>query len=201
MTFVQSKQEQIEVCFSPDVILCGWLGSKYQVTNSLTLVSSFFSLLCFVSLVSCLKHPSLPYSLSQSLVNKISEAESVSVSLSLSLSLSLCLSLSTHSCLMISIHPKSTLFQTIPSVCNSFFPIHISQFKWNLELRSRQWCVCVCVCVCVRARACVCVRTFLFNHSTPCFLSLLKLLSPLAKGVSTFPLIPTQPLQTGIGRH
>ena len=24
---------QTEVCFSPDVILCGWLGSKHQLTN------------------------------------------------------------------------------------------------------------------------------------------------------------------------
>ena len=27
------NRRQIEVCFSPDVILCGWLGSKYQLTN------------------------------------------------------------------------------------------------------------------------------------------------------------------------
>ena len=27
------NKRQIEVCFSPDVILCGWLGSKYQLTN------------------------------------------------------------------------------------------------------------------------------------------------------------------------
>ena len=28
------SKRQIEVCFSHDVILCGWLGSKYQLTNS-----------------------------------------------------------------------------------------------------------------------------------------------------------------------
>ena len=28
------NRRQSEVCFSPDVILRGWLGSKYQVTNS-----------------------------------------------------------------------------------------------------------------------------------------------------------------------
>ena len=27
------NKRQIEVCFSPDVILCCWLGSKYQLTN------------------------------------------------------------------------------------------------------------------------------------------------------------------------
>ena len=27
------NRRQIEVCFSPDVILCGWLGSKHQLTN------------------------------------------------------------------------------------------------------------------------------------------------------------------------
>ena len=27
------NRRQIEVCFSPDVIRCGWLGSKYQLTN------------------------------------------------------------------------------------------------------------------------------------------------------------------------
>ena len=29
----QDIRRRIEVCFSPDVILCGWLGSKYQRTN------------------------------------------------------------------------------------------------------------------------------------------------------------------------
>ena len=32
------NRRQIEVCFSPDVILCGWLGSKYQLTNSVVFV-------------------------------------------------------------------------------------------------------------------------------------------------------------------
>ena len=39
MTCVKSKwvnKRQIEVCFSPDVILCGWLGSKCQLTNYLS---------------------------------------------------------------------------------------------------------------------------------------------------------------------
>ena len=27
------NRRQIEVCFSPDVICCGWLGSEYQLTN------------------------------------------------------------------------------------------------------------------------------------------------------------------------
>ena len=27
------KRRQIEVCFSPDVVHCGWLGSKYQQTD------------------------------------------------------------------------------------------------------------------------------------------------------------------------
>ena len=38
MTCVKSKwvnKRRIEVCFSPDVILCGWLGSKYLLTNLL----------------------------------------------------------------------------------------------------------------------------------------------------------------------
>ena len=28
-----ANRRQTEVCHSPDVILCGWLGSKYQLTN------------------------------------------------------------------------------------------------------------------------------------------------------------------------
>ena len=39
ITCVKSKRvnkRQIEVCFSPDVILCGWLGSNYQLTNCWT---------------------------------------------------------------------------------------------------------------------------------------------------------------------
>ena len=31
------NRKQIEVCFNP-VILCGWLGSKYQLTNNLLLL-------------------------------------------------------------------------------------------------------------------------------------------------------------------
>ena len=28
------NRRQTEVCFSPDIILCGWLGSKHQLTHS-----------------------------------------------------------------------------------------------------------------------------------------------------------------------
>ena len=33
------NRRQIEVCFSPDVIHCGWLGSKYQLTLSVPIIS------------------------------------------------------------------------------------------------------------------------------------------------------------------
>ena len=32
------NRRQTEVCFGPDVGLCGWLGSKYQLANQLTLL-------------------------------------------------------------------------------------------------------------------------------------------------------------------
>ena len=33
-------RRQTDVCFSPDVILCGWLDSKYQLTNELSFSGS-----------------------------------------------------------------------------------------------------------------------------------------------------------------